>query len=285
MEQPGRSARRSSHRFWFLLGCEVIVERLRLIPGPPRRSRCPGGARRLHGTALRAHRELPAAERLYTASHEAPGFHPTGPRLNLFGTEPAPPRRPQPHINGFGGTERSRADAVPGQPNSGLGEKSCCTEMRPSRGFLRAVRRSERSRCCGTGVAGGLRGDHRPRAEHSPLPAQESISGAPSPAWRFSPGCPGLSQLLAPQALRDALLAAERHRSPIAASFSPGPSQLSAANPRASSAEAPRGARISHSRGHPLIALSHCSLHGSPGTDPYVPIAHVTRTVPPSPAR
>lgn len=268
MEQPVRSARRSSHRFRLLLGGEVIVERLRLIPGPPRRSRCPGGARRLHGTALRAHRELPAAERLYTASHEAPGFHPTGPLLNLFGTEPAPPRRPQPHINGFGGTERSRAETVPGQPNSGLGEKCCCTEVPPSRGFLRAVRSSEWTRYCGTGVGEGLRGDHRPRAEHSPPPAQESGSGAPSPASQFSRGCPGLSQLLAPQALGDTLLETERHSSPVSASFSPGPSQLSAANPRASSGEAPRGPRISHSWDHPLTILSHCPLHGSPGTDP-----------------
>lgn len=185
MEQPVRSARRSSHRFRLLLGGEVIVERLRLIPGPPRRSRCPGGARRLHGTALRAHRELPAAERLYTASHEAPGFHPTGPLLNLFGTEPAPPRRPQPHINGFGGTERSRAETVPGQPNSGLGEKCCCTEVPPSRGFLRAVRSSEWTRYCGTGVGEGLRGDP---ARSTALPLPRRAARVPPPLHRSSAG-------------------------------------------------------------------------------------------------
>lgn len=47
----GGAAARGSHRFGFLLGGEVVVESLGVLPGPPRRARCPGGARRLHGAA------------------------------------------------------------------------------------------------------------------------------------------------------------------------------------------------------------------------------------------
>lgn len=73
----GGCASRGSHRFGFLLGGEVVVESLGVLPGPPRRARCPGGARRLHGAAAPC---APGAAggALYRAARGAPGSNPPG---------------------------------------------------------------------------------------------------------------------------------------------------------------------------------------------------------------
>lgn len=71
-------ASRGSHRFGFLLGGEVVVESLGVLPGPPRRARCPGGARRLHGAAAPCAPGAAGGALYNRAARGAPGSNPPG---------------------------------------------------------------------------------------------------------------------------------------------------------------------------------------------------------------
>lgn len=119
-----------SHRFGLLLGGEVIVESLGLLPRPPRR------ARRLHSAAapgLRRHRRLrtlPGAPgtraqaggtRFIRHPMKLRGFSPPG--LGLTSSGPSPSRRSSAGIpvnHGCGGTE---AGALRGRVSKGKGHQ------------------------------------------------------------------------------------------------------------------------------------------------------------------